>query len=189
MASFREYQSAAALLWGPAGEFAVDEFGRLNREHFAGSVPPLPIVIGLTAFGRCIGLTRYGLDWLKSPRISLAPGIFDSTLRVSDVLVHELAHAALMLRGEDPGHNGASWCRLITELSPDVLGREITAAPVGTRRVPNQARETDPKAPRTIVIRRAEPGALSRAELATWPQALRPGGYYEGGVRIAVPTY
>ncbi len=193
MATYREYRSAAALLWGPAGEFAADEFARLNREHFAGSVPPLPIVIGLTAFGRCIGLTRSGLGWLQSPRISLAPGIFNggrgSTLMVSDVLLHEMGHSALLLRGEDAGHNAPPWCRLIAELSPDVLGRAITAAPVGTRRIPNPARETDPAAPKTIVVRRAEPGALTRAELATWPHPLRPEGYYEGGDPIPVPTY
>jgi hypothetical protein len=194
MPTYREYRAAAALLWGTAGEFAAEEFSRINREHFAGSVPPLPIVIGLTAFGRCIGLTRSG--WLAAPRITLAPEIFTGnhrtpggTLMVGDVLVHEMAHAALMLRGEDPGHNGEPWCRMLTELSPGVLGREVTAAPVGTRRVPNPDRESDPSAPKTKVVRRAEPGALARTDLAYWPQSLRPAGYYQGGQRIAVPTY
>src|SRR5690242_20744816 len=51
--------------------------------------------------------------------------------------------AALMLRGEDPGHNAGLWCRLITDLSPAVLGREITARPVLPRRVPNPDRDED----------------------------------------------
>jgi hypothetical protein len=141
-------------------------------------VPPLPILIGLTAFGRCIGLTRGG--WLAAPRITLAPELFNGnhrtpggTLMVSDVLVHEMVHAALMLRGENPGHNGAPWCRLITELSPGVLGREVSAATVGTRRVPNPDRESDPAAPKTKVVRQAQPGALARTDLATWPHSLR----------------
>jgi len=75
---YGEYARAAALLWGEAGEYAAAEFGRLNREHFAGSIPPLPIVVGLAAYGHCIGLTRHRgtSSWLDSPRISLAPEVF-----------------------------------------------------------------------------------------------------------------
>lgn len=130
MSTNEDYRQAAALLWGDAGDFAATEFVRLNREHFAGSIPPMPIVIGLTAFGRCIGLTRGG-GWLDSPRITLAPELFNGNRRtsggprmISDTLVHEMVHAALILRGEDPEHNGDPWCRLIAELSPAVLGRE-----------------------------------------------------------------
>ena len=39
---------------------AAAEYARLNREHFAGSIPPMPVIIGLTAYGKCIGLTRGG---------------------------------------------------------------------------------------------------------------------------------
>ena len=110
--TYREYRDAAALLWGEAGEYAAAELARLNREHFAGSVPPLPVIIGLTAYGRCIGATLHPGAWLESPRITLASEIFNGSARcrggrrqVSDVLVHELVHAVLMLRGEDPRHN------------------------------------------------------------------------------------
>jgi hypothetical protein len=194
MSTHEDYRAAAALLWGAAGELAADEFARINRDLFGGSIPPLPVIIGLTAFGRCIGLTRGG--WLDAPRITLAPELFNGNHRtnggrrmVADTLVHEMIHAALIFRGEDPSHNARPWCRLITDLSPDVLGHEITARPVGTRRVPNPDREADPAAPKTIVVRKADPGALAQAELATWPQAQRPGDYYAGDAPIAVPTY
>ena len=195
MSTYEDYRHAAALLWGTAGDFAAAEFARLNREHFAGSIPPMPIVIGLTAFGRCIGLTRDGC-WLDSPRITLAPELFNGNHRtaggprmVSDVLVHEMVHAALMLRGEDPQHNADPWCRLLAELSPAVLGREIAARPVRPRRVPNPNRDADPDAPKTIVIRKPEPGTMSQAELARWPHSCRPGDYYLKGKPIPVPTY
>lgn len=55
--------------------------------------------------------------------------------------------------------------------------------------MPNPARESDPQAPKTIVVRRAGPGALTRAGLAVWPQSVRPPGYYAAGERIPVPTY
>jgi hypothetical protein len=196
MATHEDYRQAAALLWGEAGDFAAAEFARLNREHFAGSIPPMPVIIGLTAFGRCIGLTRADQDWLAAPRITLAPELFNGNHRtaagpriVSDVLVHEMVHAALMFRGEDPSHNGEPWCQMISELSPALLGHEVTARPVLPRRVPNPERETDPSAPKTIVVRLAEPGTLARAELATWPHTARPRGYYEGDKPIPVPTY
>lgn len=181
---------------GEAGDFAAAEFARLNREHFAGSIPPLPVLIGLTAYGKCIGATRDGADWLAGPRITLAPELFNGNHRtpggprmVSDVLVHEMIHAALMLRGEDPGHNGAPWCRLITDLSPAVLGREVTARPVLPRRVPNPDWQADPAAPKTVVVRLAEPGSMDRADLARWPHSARPGGYYQGDRPIPVPAY
>lgn len=195
MSTYEDYRQAAALLWGEAGDFAAAEFARLNREHFAGSIPPMPVIIGLTAFGRCIGLTRDG-GWLDSPRITLAPELFNGNHRtaggprmVSDVLVHEMVHAALKLRGEDPEHNGEPWCQLIKDLSPAVLGHEITARPVLPRRVPNPERASDPDAPKTVVVRKPEPGAMSQADLGRWPQCLRPGDYYLDGKPIPVPTH
>ena len=197
------YARAAALLWGAAGEFAAAEFARLNREHFAGSIRPMPVIIGLTAYGGCIGLTAYA-GWLEAPRITLAPEIFRGSLerpdgepgrirggprQVSDVLLHELIHAALMLRGEDHSHNAAPWCRLIADLSPAVLGRDISARPVRTRRVPNPERDTDPDAPKTIVRRVPEPGCMPQLALARWPHSLRPDGYYDGDRPIHVPAY
>lgn len=195
MSTYEDYRQAAALLWGEAGDFAAAEFTRLNREHFAGSIPPMPVIIGLTAYGKCIGATRDG-DWLGSPRITLAPELFNGNHRtaggprmVSDVLVHEMVHAALMLRGEDSRHNDDPWCRVITELSPEVLGREITARPVLPRRVPNPDRDSDQNAPKTVVVRRPEPGSMSQTELASWPHCCRPDEYYLEGKPIPVPTY
>jgi hypothetical protein len=78
---------------------------------------------------------------------------------------------------------------MITDLSPAILGREITARPVLPRRVANPDREADPAAPKTIVVRKAEAGAMPQAELATWPHCRRPAGYYRGGEPIPVPTY
>jgi hypothetical protein len=205
--AYETYASAAALLWGEAGQFAAAEFARINREHFAGSIPPVPIIIAMTPYGCCIGLTG-APSWLASPRISLAPEIFTGSRerldprtgrmgpgrihggprQVSDTLVHELIHAALILRGENPEHNADPWCKLITELSPDLLGVDITARPVRTHRVPNPARETDPKAPKTIVRRMPEPGCLAQMDLARWPHSLRPPGWHDGDRPIYVPA-
>ena len=64
------------------------------------------------------------------------------------------------------------------------------AKPGGRAGSPNRARESDPAAPKTIVVRRTEPGsAVSGA--AGHMAALGAGGagYYAGGQRIPVPTY
>jgi hypothetical protein len=194
--SYEDYRRAAALIWGTAGDFAAAEFGRLNRNHFAAALPPLPIAIGLAPYGRCFGLTRSPADWLACPRISLAVEVFTGSRRspggkrmVADVLVHEMAHALLLLRGEDPDHNRAGWCQLITEMSPAVIGHEINARPVLPRRIPNPARETEPSAAKTIVVRRPRPGSMTRAELARWPQSARADDYYLSDEPMSVPRF
>lgn len=189
-ATFTDYTQAAALLWGPAGEYAASEIERLNREILDGELPPLPVVIGLTAYGKCIGATLPP-RWLAEPRITLAPAIFNrgGKRMVSDVLVHEMVHAALMLAGQSPDHNDDPWCQRITALSPKLLGQEITARPVRPKRYPNPAREQNPKAPKTVVRRCPEEGALSQQQLATWPHSVRPAGYYLDQEPLAVPTY
>ncbi len=185
-----DYARAAALLWGEAGEFAVAEFGRLNRAIFSGGLPPLPIVIGLTAYGRCLGATRAAPAGLTRPRVSLAPEIFRAgTLMVTDVLTHEMAHAALLLQGLSAAHNDGPWCELVTRLSPVVLGCAVAARPVRSRRIPNPARDSNPAAPKTIVVKRPHDGELARAELATWPQSLRPADYWRASRPIPVDTY
>jgi hypothetical protein len=191
-----DYAQAARLLWGEAGDIAAAEFDRLNKELFAGAeLPPLPIVINLTAYGRCIGATLRG-DWLAAPRITLATEVFRGSKRLSggrrmvaDVMAHEMVHAVLMLRGESTAHNDDPWCNLIANLSPQLLGREVTARPVRPRRIPNPERERNPKAPKTIVVRRPEEGAMTQADLASWPHSVRPAGYYSGDETIWVPTY
>jgi len=192
MMTYGEVRRFTTWTWGPAGEFAADEFMRLNREHFAGSVSPVPIVIGIAAYGHCIGLTRGH----STPRITLASELFNGSKRqpggplsVSDTLIHEMVHAFLRLRGENPDHNCAPWCRMITELTPGIAGRGIQAAPVGAMRVPNPDRDTDPEAPKTRVVRRAQPGYLTQKDLSRWPHSIRPAGYYDRQQPIPVDPY
>jgi len=191
----RLYAAAAALLWGPAGEYAAGELARLNRELFAGSIPAMRLVIAMVPYGHCIGMTMKA-TWLASPRITLPPEIFTGSRRlpggrrqVSDVLLHEMVHAALMFRGENSDHNQPPWCRMITDLTADLTGQQINARPVRPRRVPNPARETDPSAPKTIVKRLPEPGAMAQLDLARWPHSLRPADWHEADRPIPVPTY
>jgi hypothetical protein len=177
--AWADYREAAVILWGPAGGFAVDEAERLNRAYFDESLPPLPLVVGLTAYGHCIGATRPDGPWVPDtvPRITLHPMVFRcGTREVGDVVLHELVHVKLILAGLPSKHNTRTWCAEIERLSPLYLARTIQARPVHPRRIKGRS------------VRQALPGYLSHKELARWPQSCRPPGGDPGPV-LAVPTY
>jgi hypothetical protein len=173
-----DYRRAASVLWGEGGEYCVDEFERLNRDHFAGVLPPLPIVIGITAYGKCIGLTRGGGSWDESlPRITIASNQFRvGSQKVTEILLHEMIHAKLMLAKQNPDHNDKPWCSEIMRLSREVFGKEILADPVNPRRVDGK------------VVRKARDGYLTRDEIAKWPDCLRDESW-EPGRRIRLEFY
>jgi hypothetical protein len=178
MRTHADYRLAAEVLWGEAGAWAVDEYQRLNGLYFEGKLPPVPVVIGLTAFGRCLGLTRpHGAWGQELPRISLQSGLFaKGTLAVSDVVLHEMVHAKLMLAGVDPSHNAKPWCAEVERLSPLVLGQTVHARPVHPRR------DVD-----GVNRRFALEGHLPRKVLARWPYSLRDGE--DRGARLRVASY
>jgi hypothetical protein len=186
MATYRQYRQAATLLWGDAGTFMGDEFERLNVTYFDGDLPPMPLVIGLMAYGRCIGKTRHH----AAPRISIASQLFTNSLgEVSDTLVHEMVHAALMVRGQSPDHNGQPWCDEITRISK-ACGFDIVAKPVRPKRIPNPEHSVDPDAAKTVVVRRPDAGALTQRNLSTWPSCLpEPGIHLSDHRTIDVDTH
>ncbi len=165
MVSKEDYRKAAEILWGDAGRWACDEFDRLNAILFSEQIPPLPIVIGLVAFGKCLGLTRGRGNWLggtELPRITLASNRFaGGTNRISDTLLHEMVHAKLILAKLDPSHNARPWCAELERLSPVVLGRTIQANPISPSKINGRS------------VRIEKPGHLARMQLARWPHSLR----------------
>lgn len=183
------YRDAAAKLWGVAGAYAYDSYSRLRSEFLPDLPGELPIVIGLTAYGHCIGLTRYA----DEPRISLFSPLFGKGLRqVDDVLVHEMLHASLMLAGLNAAHEGKPWHDAITRLSPAVLGCEIDVKRGGARksvRLPNPLYVEGGDEPKTIVRKEAVDGAVTLTQVARWPHAFRPEGYYHGDKSLPCPTY
>jgi hypothetical protein len=177
---------AAATLWGQAGIYLYAAYYRLRDQHFPELPAELPMVIGLTAYGHCIGLTR---SWPTGARISLAPGVFArGEGMVDDVLVHEMLHVALIAAGQDPKHAGEPWYREVRRLSPSVLGRELDIDRPKRRsvRVPNPAYGPDDR--RRTLVRKVSHGSGGHAEVARWPMPFRPAGY-DFGPPIAVASY
>jgi len=184
------YRAAAEVLWGGAGVYVHDAYAHLRAKHFPDLPDELPIVIGITAYGACRGLTR--LDWSSGPRISVASNLFgQGRLRVDDTVLHEMLHADLFLAGRDTEHQGDDWYAEVRRLSPAVLGHPLDVHRGGHRRsvrVPNPAREIDPAAPATVVRKQLVPGAVPHGDVARWPGAFRSPGY-DYGAPVLCPSY
>ena len=176
------YRDAAVTLWGEAGAYAHDAYNRW-LPRFPELPDELPIVIGITAYGRCIGLTRG--DWQHGPRITIASNLFArGRLGVDDTMVHEMTHAWLHVTGQDTKHEGEAWYAAIRRLSPAVLGHELDVRR-GAARKSVRVKLDDG----TSVVRKiANPDAITHGSVARWPQAFRPEGY-DWGEPIDCPSY
>lgn len=184
------YRDAAEALWGQAGAYAHDAYARLRAGLYPELPIQVPIVIGITAYGHCDGLTR--TSWQHGPRISLFSSAFGRGHRyLDDLLTHEMLHAWLAVTLRAVRHDSADWYVAVRRLSPAVLGRAIDARRGAARRsvrIPNPDWRPGSAAPRTLVRKQAVPGAVPHADVATWPQSFRPDGY-EWGTPIDCPPY
>lgn len=185
------YRVAAEVLWGEAGAYAHDAYDRIRAELYPGLPGQLPIVIGITAYGHCHGLTRSA--WRHGPRISLASTAFGRGARwVDDILTHEMLHVHLSLAGLRSGHDGAAWYEHVRRLSPAALGYEVNARRGADRksvRIRNPGWEPGSGVPKTIVRKQPVDAAVQHADVAGWPCAFRPDGYYQRDKPIDCPSY
>lgn len=183
------YRSAAEALWGEAGAYAHHAYTRLRTEHLPALPAELPIVIGITAYGHCLGLTRS--DWEDGPRITLASNLFAAGhRRVDDTLLHEMVHAALILAGRNPAHDAEPWYDTVRRLSPTVLGHDLEVRRGGDRksvRVPNPLAGEDGQ-PATVVRKVRVESSVSHGDVARWPYSFRPTDF-DCGAPISCPSY
>lgn len=189
----QSYRAAATALWGEAGAFAHDAYGRARRLY--PELPAeLPIVIGITAYGHCTALTRSG--WRYGPRITIASNLFArGRNRVEDTVIHEMLHAWLHVTDQDPQHDNPNWYQAVSRLSPQVLGHDLDVhhMPAGRRRksvrVPNP-RHGEEGQPKTVVrkVPIRDPAGRLHARVAGWPHTFRPPGW-DRGQPIDCPTY
>lgn len=184
-----DYRAAAVALWG--------EGGGLVHDHYQESLPlfdhlpaSMPIVIGITAYGGCLGLTRGSDPALDGQRITIASNAFKRGAGyVRDVVVHEMLHCDLIASGRQCAHDSADWYAAVRKLSPTVLGHDIAIKRGSDRksmRVPNPAYQVGGDAPKTIV--RKVRVASMHEKVARWPQTFRPASHDFGRV-VHVPTY
>jgi hypothetical protein len=183
------YRDAAITLWGEAGAYAHDTYTHW-RPLYPELPAQLPIVIGITAYGHCLGLTRTA--WGHGPRITLFSSMFSDGQRVvDDVMVHEMLHVWLRLTGQDVTHDSHAWYAAVRRLSPAVLGHELAVRRGADRRsvrIPNPAYEPGNGEPKTLVRKKRVPGAIEHGRVATWPGSFRPADW-DPGPPIRCPSY
>jgi hypothetical protein len=178
-----DYREAATALWGDAGTYVHDTYRRFH--HLLPELPDsLPIVIGITAYGKCAGLTR--ANWTHGPRISIASNLFQrGTRAVDDVMIHEMLHAWLYTTGKDTGHDSNDWYEAINRLSPAVLGQSLDLTRGAHRKSVRIKLEDGTSKVRKETI----PGMESQhKQAATWPHPFRPDSY-NWGSPIPCPSY
>jgi hypothetical protein len=188
------YRDAAIVLWGEAGEIAHDEYAHHRAAYFGERIPEqVPIVIGITAYAHCMGLCEG--HWEYGPRITLESRQFARGRQfVSDIILHEMIHAALFADGVDWHHKSEAWYAEVRRLTlahlginmDDVIKRGSDRKSV---REPNPA-WTGPGCgvPRTLVRKVRDPGAIPHGDIATWPHSFRPTSY-AGDPPIPCPSY
>jgi hypothetical protein len=197
-----KYRDSAVVYWGEAGAYAYDAYDRIRAALYPELPARLPIVIGLTAYGGCLGLTQG--RWEYGPRITLPPEVFRGTTtegarrcvpggprQVDDVLTHEMLHVWLHVTSRCVKHDTADWYEAVTRLSPAVLGWGIGDARRGAARksvrVPNPAYEPGGNQPKTLVRKQHVDTVVQHGDVARWPQAFRPDDY-DWGTPIPCPT-
>lgn len=178
-----DYRAAAIALWGPAGAFIHDAYAAWHP--LLPELPEsLPIVIGLSAYGRCLGLTRIDDPHLNGPRITIATQYMNHANDVRDVVLHEMLHVWLHLTNRDTKHAGHDWYVAVNRLSPAVLGHELNARRGAARKSVRIKRDDGTSTVRKIAV----PSAIQHADIARWPHAFRPDDY-DHGEPIPCPTY
>jgi hypothetical protein len=185
------YRDAAEAIWGEAGTFAHDSYDELRELLYPELPDQVPIAIGITAYGHCVGLTH--ANWEYGPRISLFSSAFRRGGRyVFDIVAHEMLHAWLWVSGVDTGHDSYSWYEAVGRLSPVLIGQDVNAKRGADRksvRVPNPGYVPGNGKPKTLVRKVRNPDAIQHADMAAWPHSFRPVGYYQGDDPIRCPSY
>jgi predicted SprT family Zn-dependent metalloprotease len=98
-------------------------FAELNNLHFNGEIPAHRIAYN-ARFGNLAGRITY-----KPPLIELSPKHFkDNPAALRETLLHEMIHAWLYARGENPGHTPA-FKRKMKELGLSSIYHDLGTAP------------------------------------------------------------
>lgn len=148
--------------WGELGERIFGHFNELNDRFFAGSLAPMPIcVVPVSPYGHWAGLCCGSTTRREAALIYLCVPRDGKTL-VADrgVLLHEMLHAHLMARGDDPQHSGQAWRDEIVRLSA-IAGRTVVAR--ATKVVKDANRKS---------MRVTPEGSLTQREIASWPHSI-----------------
>jgi hypothetical protein len=172
---------------GERGPWAYDVFDAINTAYFDGRLPTPRIQWGLTAHGRCLGLTRR----TSRPVVTLHPSLLGGSEKANpwnvspewlgvtyafDVLLHESIHVSqhcLLDGGIGPtSHNNTAWIAEVNRIAPMLRLDGIEAGGSKTRRVPIEGETTKTGKPVTRVIRVNE-GNVPYSAVCRFPYGVR----------------
>ena len=162
MNTLEQYRAAAELIYPGLGAWTYDRFDEYNRLYFDNVIPVIPVQWHLTLpHGRSIALACAGsliqMGIYCNSELNLKDG--KPCLYGSHVILHEMVHIYLQIRGEDPRHNSKPWCREIMRISK-MMGFEINAEPerVVKERLEDGTRKS---------VRKSY--GIARSLIASWP--------------------
>lgn len=196
--TINELRSFGVYCWGERGGWIYDEYDRNNRTYFSGRLEPCGIIWGLTT-AHAHSLGNYQPEYrvitlhesILEPKDPEESGRRDperlwnvsieqfGEAYTSDVLLHEMIHHAVYTlypeseRQGKTAHNNPAWVTEVNRIS-GIMGYHVTASLIAQRRI----RERE-KGPGRVKWVPEIDGALSQAELSTFPHSVRPAGYYE----------
>jgi len=168
------------------GPWAYDTWQLLNEKYFNGELKVGPIVWGLTVHGTAVGYYTEEIN-----KITLHPSILKPFSRAwrcegllgekmaEDILLHEMVHQNIFqvfnLTRFEHGqcHNFGPWCDEINRLNP-MMELQGKATMSTKRRV-----KVGENGSRKVIWIPQDDGTLTKKQLCSWPNSLRPIGYYE----------
>jgi hypothetical protein len=123
MPTLEQYGQAAELIYPGLGAWTYATFDRLNRQHFDGAIPLMPIRWHHTlAYGGSVGVASakgyIELGMYRNKDWNLRDG--KPSLYAEHVLLHEMIHQHLMLNGQNPNHDAWPWCREIMRIGTEI---------------------------------------------------------------------
>lgn len=182
-------RSVAEYYWGERATWAYRLSDQINARCFDGRLPVPMIQWGLTAHGRCLGLTRevgpkdrpvitlHNSIWgdgeltAEGRRAEAWGGVPACRLYAFDVLVHELTHVAARGWSGESSHNNKTWMGEIERVSPTIGLPGIVASRTKMARIPGGGGGM-----RRVPVKA---GSISLKDASTWPYSCRSDEFYD----------
>ncbi|SRR6266571_1815376 len=125
----------AAHFEGDVAVTAFEYYDAINKHFFNGELPQAFIIMGITPYGRCIGLTKH---YFKQPIILLHVGLKTEQERFY-TLLHEAIHVQVRYVLEYTGeksHDSDEWLSEVNRIAPILGYHEASLAADKVRRRP-----------------------------------------------------
>ncbi|MBF0204082.1 MAG: hypothetical protein HQK67_07140 [Desulfamplus sp.] len=168
-----------AVIYGYKGVFAYDAWLEINELYFFNSLKPIQIIWGITNYSRSLGNINDNRMMLHNSLFHPVSNVVWGTDKevfgkkyTYDVILHEMIHQhdhqfqpQYKKKPFYTSHNNPFWCSEVIRIG-ELLGYELQAVPAKLKRINGKGQSYTPD------------GHLTRKQLASFPDCIRPNGYY-----------